>query len=300
MSAVRAFLLEKLTHMKKLAILVGFWAAAGFLSVACGDSDDGGGDDGSKGGSSGTAGAAGTPATGGTAGTPGTGGAAGAGVTGGAAGSATGGVAGMGGAADGGVGAEGGNGDGGVNGGGEGPGTGMCPAAEPMPMTMCPTRGLSCDFGDRVCRCNVNTGNWNCFDENGTCPAMPDPNGDCMGGMTACSYGEGGTCVCVMGNFTCDSGVVACPAARPTDGAGCNMFPAGFDCPYTAGDCTCTATGGGGMMRNWNCQDAACPAMAPDNADACPTPGLICDYTTPGPGADPTCVCNAMSQWTCF
>ena len=40
--------------MKKLAILVGFWAAAGFLSVACGDSDDGGSDDddGSKGGSS--------------------------------------------------------------------------------------------------------------------------------------------------------------------------------------------------------------------------------------------------------
>ena len=111
-------------------------------------------------------------------------------------------------------------------------------------MTMCPTRGLSCDFGDRVCRCNVNTGNWNCFDENGTCPAMPDPNGDCMGGMTACSYGADGTCVCVMGTFTCDSGVVSCPAARPTDGAACNMFPAGFDCSYTAGDVQ--AAGGGG------------------------------------------------------
>jgi hypothetical protein len=289
--------------MKKLAILVGFWAAAGFLSVACGDSDDGGGDgdDASTGGSSGAAGAAGTPATGGTAGTPGTGGTAGAGANGGAAGTpATGGVAGMGGAADGGVGAEGGNGDGGMNGGGEGPGPGMCPATEPMPMTMCPSRGLSCDFGDRVCRCNVNTGNWNCFDENGTCPAMPEPDGDCMGGMTACSYGEDGTCVCVMGNFTCDSGVVSCPAAPPADGAGCNMFPAGFDCAYTTGDCTCMAAGGGGMMRNWNCQDAACPAMAPDNGGGCPTPGLICDYTTPGPGADPTCVCNTMSQWTCL
>ena len=78
------------------------------------------------------------------------------------------------------------------------------------------------------------------------------------------------------------------------------MFPAGLDCPYEAGDCSCMGAGGGGLMRSWNCQDPACPAMAPNNGGTCTMPGLICDYNTPGPGADPTCVCNTLSQWTCL
>jgi hypothetical protein len=296
--------------MKNLTLALMF-ATATLTAAACGDSESDSDGDGNKGGSSGssgsggasgasgTSGSSGTGTTGGTAGSAPTGGTAGA-PTGGTASGGTSGAAGQG--ADGGVGAEGGMGaDGGMNGGGDGPGPSAdCPGAEPTPATACPTRGLSCDFGDRVCRCNVSTGSWNCFDENGDCPAMPDPNGNCMGGQTACSYGESGTCICAAGNFNCDSGVVSCPATRPTDGAGCTMFPSGFDCSYPAGDCSCMAAGGGGATRTWNCQDSACPATAPNNGGNCPDPGLICDYPTPGPGADPTCVCNTMSQWTCL
>jgi hypothetical protein len=315
--------------MKKF-ILIGFWASAGFLGFACGDSDDGSS---GTGGTSGTStGGSGGATNGGAAGSGTTGGSSGAGVTGGAAGnagSATGGSAGSG--ADGGVGAEGGMGEGGMGEGGEtttggsagsggggmsgtagggngGGGTGgagagggpnmACPMNQPMPMTMCPTRGLSCDFGDTICRCNLNTGNWNCFDQNGNCPAMPNPGGTCTGGQTACSYGTDGTCVCIQGDFTCDDGVVSCPTARPTDGASCTMFPAGFDCTYPAGDCSC----GTGVARTWNCEGGGgtCPAMAPDTGDACMTPGLICEFNTPGPGADETCVCDQNNDWNCL
>jgi hypothetical protein len=292
---------ENTKPMKTLAFTLILASTATLAAVACGDSDSDNG--GGKGGSSGTSGAAGNAgsgvtggAAGSSAGTPATGGASGA-VTGGTAGGGMSGTSGTGGSGnDGGVGAEGGMTSGGEGGGGPVMG---CPASEPTPMTMCGSRGLSCDFGDRVCRCNLTTGNWQCFDENGNCPGMRDPGGNCMGGGTACSYGEDGTCVCMGGNFTCDAGEVSCPAARPMDGAGCNMFPAGFACDYAAGNCTCMGAGGGGM-RNWNCQDSACPNMAPMNGSGCPTPGLICDYTTPGPAPDPTCVCNTMSQWTCL
>ncbi|HEX6764073.1 MAG TPA: hypothetical protein VF103_01320, partial [Polyangiaceae bacterium] len=200
---------------------------------------------------------------------------------------------------DGGVGAEGGNGDGGVGaegGGGPGPGT-SCPANEPNAGSNCTTRGLSCDFGDRVCRCATGTGNWQCFDENGDCPAMRDPNGNCMNGGTACSYGEAGTCVCQQGNFTCDTGVPQCPAMQPMEGAGCNMVPAGTQCAYAEGDCACQGGGGG---RTWNCEnDSRCPAMAPMSNAMCQVPGLICDYTNPGLGADPSCTCNQNSRWVC-
>jgi hypothetical protein len=225
-------------------------------------------------------------------------------TTGGSAGSSGGGMGGraaggMGGRAAGGMGgrAAGGNGGGGIGGTGGAPSMG-CPMDQPMPMSMCTTRGLSCDFGDTICRCNVNNGSWNCFDQNEDCPATPDPGGNCMGGQTACSYGADGTCVCVQGDFTCDDGVVTCPAMRPNDGASCTMFPAGLDCAYAAGDCSC----GAGMARTWNCEGGGgtCPAMAPDEGDPCTSPGLICDYTTPGPGADETCVCNQNNDWTCI
>lgn len=313
--------------MKKF-IVIGFWASAGLLGFACGDSDDGSGGTGGESGTSGAAGSGGST-NGGASGSGTTGGSSGAGVTGGAAGnagSATGGSAGSG--AEGGVGAEGGMGDGGMgdggetttggsagsggmsgtagggNGGGAGAGGGgggpnmACPMNQPMPMTMCPTRGLSCDFGDTICRCNLNTGSWNCFDQSGNCPAMPNPGGTCMGGQTACSYGTDGTCVCIQGDFTCDDGVVSCPTTRPNDGASCTMFPAGFDCPYPAGDCSC----GTGMGRTWNCEGGGgtCPAMAPDSGDPCMTPGLICEFMTPGPGADETCVCDQNNDWTCI
>lgn len=312
--------------MKKY-ILIGFWASAGLLGFACGDSDEPSGD--SSGGASNTGGSAGST-NGGAAGSGATGGSSGAGVTGGAAGSAGGPMGGSAGSgaeggvgADGGVGAEGGMGDGGetttggsagsggggmggsAGGGSGGGGAGSggapnmgCPMNQPMPMSMCMTRGLSCDFGDTICRCNLGNGNWNCFDQNDDCPAMPDPGGNCTGGQTACSYGNDGTCVCIQGDFTCDDGVVACPATRPTDGASCTMFPAGFDCPYAAGDCSC----GAGAARTWNCEGGGgmCPAMAPDTGDPCMNPGTICEFNTPGPGADETCVCNTTNAWTCL
>jgi hypothetical protein len=169
---------------------------------------------------------------------------------------------------------------------------------EPMSMSACTTRGLSCDFGDTICRCNLNSGNWNCFDQNGDCPAMPDPGGSCTGAQSACSYGTDGTCVCIQGDFTCDDGVVTCPTTRPNDGASCTMFPAGFDCEYAAGDCSC----GTGTGRDWSCEGGGgtCPGMAPDNGDPCMNPGLICEYATQGPGADETCVCDQNNDWTCI
>jgi hypothetical protein len=292
--------------MKNLAIIVALSSVASFAAVACGDSDSastdkGGGGSGGASGSTATGGTSGS-VTGGTAGTPATGGASGS-ATGGASGAATGGstaTGGMGGAGnEGGVGAEGGNGDGGVGaegGGGPGPGP-VCPANEPNVGANCSTRGLSCDFGDRTCRCSLNTGNWQCYDTNGDCPPMRDPNGNCTGAGTACSYGEAGTCICQQGNFNCDSGVAACPAMQPMDGASCTMFQAGTQCPYTAGDCTCQA---GGIGRTWNCQNSACPAMTPTSTSRCQTPGLICEYTTPGPAADPTCVCSVNNRWMCL
>jgi hypothetical protein len=40
--------------------------------------------------------------------------------------------------------------------------------------------------------------------------------------------------------------------------------------------------------------------MAPDEGDPCMNPGLICEFDTPGPGADETCVCNQSNDWTCL
>ena len=93
-----------------------------------------------------------------------------------------------------------GNGGGGTGGMSGGAGSG-CPANEPR--MMCTSPGLACDYGDRVCRCNSTTSNWICFDKADDCPAMPDPDGDCMGG-NACSYGNDGLCVCMMRKWTCD------------------------------------------------------------------------------------------------
>jgi hypothetical protein len=190
-----------------------------------------------------------------------------------------------------------GMGDGGTS--GTGPGMG-CPMNQPMGGT-CTTRGLSCDFGDTVCRCGVMAGTWICSDENPDCPDMPSPGDACMGMMTACSYGDEGTCLCQNPDgppptteWVCDGGLVTCPATGPMDGSSCTMFPAGMDC----GDCTC----GMGGMREWNCGGGGnmCPAMAPDDMDACMTPGQICMYPSPGPGADANCVCNTMNEWTCL
>jgi hypothetical protein len=121
-------------------------------------------------------------------------------------------------------------------------------------MTACGNTYLSCDFGDRICRCNQTTNNWNCFDQNGDCPDMPDDGGDCTGPATACSYGDAGTCVCQQGSFNCDTGLVMCPAMRPMDGAACGMFGAGTTCDYPAGACTCMGGGRMGGMLNWSCE----------------------------------------------
>jgi hypothetical protein len=189
---------------------------------------------------------------------------------------------------------------GGVGDGGTGPGMG-CPMNQPMGMNLaCTTRGLSCDFGDTVCRCGLMAGTWICNDENPDCPAMPEPGGDCMGMGTACSYGDQGTCLCQnpagpppTTEWVCDDGVVMCPE-NPMDGSSCTMFPAGTEC----GDCTC----GIGMGREWNCGGGGgmCPMMQPDDGDACMMPGNICMFDSPGPGGEATCICNTMSEWTCI
>jgi hypothetical protein len=228
--------------MKKFTMVVGFWAV-GWVNVACSDSSGGEELNDPAGGNSGTSGQAtggysGVATTGGTAGAvPNggfagrTGGTGGTGVTGGASGSSgasgSGGASGTGGSSDGGAGgktggkmgnggfagsggfggAQAGSGGGGRAGNG---GSGMsgnggagndCPADEPR--MMCGAPGISCDYGDRLCRCNAMTGNWQCFDKADDCPAMPDPGGDCMGG-SACSYGNGGLCVCMMREWVCD------------------------------------------------------------------------------------------------
>jgi hypothetical protein len=110
----------------------------------------------------------------------------------------------------------------------------------------------------------------------------------------ACAYGEAGTCTCPQtganqGSWTCNGGIVACPAAQPAADSACTGFPENLPCTYSALTCSCEDDA-------WSC--TPCPGAAPDEDGDCANPGLICEYG--GGFGGETCVCNDMNAWVCF
>lgn len=161
----------------------------------------------------------------------------------------------------------------------------MCPGAQPTDDDPCGDQGLSCDYADTTCVCDIEGQSgldWDCFD----CPAT-EPTGACTDGAQICQYGAT-TCEC-NGFQNPMWACYMCPATDPGDGTSC-MGQNGATCAY--GDTTCECVGFGNPQ--WAC--STCPDAAPNGGDMCTDPGAFCSYM----GTNCFCSFQQPNAWQCF